>query len=63
MTNTELREIEARLEATSVIPLACSSNKADLVFINHAKRDIRALLDAIQDERDEARVAEERASL
>ncbi len=45
--NEKLREIEARLEATSVIPLASSSNPADLVFINHAKRDIRALLDTI----------------
>ncbi len=64
MTNTELREIEDRLDATGVIPLMASSrNPADLIFIAHAKRDIRALLDAISDERDEARVAVERASL
>ena len=64
MTNTKLREIEARLKATGVIPLLASSrNPADLIFINHAKRDIQALIDAIEDERDEARVAEERASL
>ncbi len=64
MTNTELREIEDRLEATGVIPLvAASRNPADLIFIAHAKQDIRALLDAISDERDEARVQVERASL
>ena len=63
MLNTELDDIKARLKATSVIPLAKSSNPADLIFINHAKRDIQALIDAIEDERDEARVAEERASL
>ena len=60
MTNTELRQIEDRLEAASD-PLAGSP--ADLIFINHAKRDIQALIDALSDERDEARVREERASL
>lgn len=64
MTNTKLREIEERLKATGKIPLsAASRNPADLIFIKHAKQDIQALLDAIQDERDEARVREERASL
>lgn len=63
MTNKDLQEIKARLEATSVIPLASSSNPADLLFINHAKRDIRALIYALDDERDEARVQIERASL
>ena len=39
-----LAEIRARLKATSEIPLAASSNRADLVFINYAKRDIEYLL-------------------
>ncbi len=49
MSRDDLKAIRERMEATSAVPLAASTNPLDRRFLNYAKGDIRDLLKLVEE--------------